>query len=228
MLAWAWGTGERGCPVRRRSTLTRSSRLPSSMRKSVRPVKSASRLARSMCFPCVRGRPRGECWLSQSGKGHRFRRKNAIVPASAGEACVKACNFGAIGMENGVPKIDYEKCVGCMACADACPTGAMEADSETRKRGLYRSEQVCGLHHVRQTVQVRRHRRCAQSSRTRVLGACTGCGPCAAKCPKKAITMRDRRAPRNKLDKVEKAPASRRRNPLLRLPQSLPLRLHRG
>lgn len=37
-----------------RSTLTRSSRLPSSMRKSVRPVKSALRLARSMCFPCVR------------------------------------------------------------------------------------------------------------------------------------------------------------------------------
>ena len=37
------------------------------------------------------------------------------------EACVKACNFGAIEMENGVPKIDYEKCVGCMACADARP-----------------------------------------------------------------------------------------------------------
>lgn len=37
------------------------------------------------------------------------------------EACVKACNFGAIEMENGVPKIDYEKCVGCMACADALP-----------------------------------------------------------------------------------------------------------
>ena len=36
---------------------------------------------------------------------------------------------------------------------------------------------------------------------------CTGCGLCAAKCPKKAITMRDRRAPRNKLDKVKKAPA---------------------
>ena len=46
---------------------------------------------------------------------------------------MKACNFGAIEMENGVPKIDYEKCVGCMACADACPTGAMEADFETRK-----------------------------------------------------------------------------------------------
>ena len=41
-----------------------------------------------------------------------------------------------------------------------------------------------------------------------MLGACTGCGLCAAKCPKKAITMRDRRAPRNKLDKVKKAPTA--------------------
>ena len=37
---------------------------------------------------------------------------------------------------------------------------------------------------------------------------CTGCGLCAAKCPKKAITMRDRRAPRNKMDKVKKAPVA--------------------
>jgi len=29
------------------------------------------------------------------------------------------------------------------------------------------------------------------------------------KCPRKAITMRDRRAPRNKMDKVKKAPAAK-------------------
>ena len=41
-----------------------------------------------------------------------------------------------------------------------------------------------------------------------MLGACTGCGLCAAKCPRKAIVMRDRRAPRNKMDKVKKAPVA--------------------
>lgn len=120
---------------------------------------------------------------------------------------MKACNFGAIEMENGVPKIDYEKCVGCMACADACPTGAMEADFETRKEAYIDPSKCVGCTMVRQTVQVRRHRRRAQAA-AQGSRRMHGCGLCAAKCPKKAITMRDRRAPRNKLDKVKKAPAA--------------------
>ncbi|MFR3405043.1 MAG: 4Fe-4S binding protein [Christensenellales bacterium] len=123
------------------------------------------------------------------------------------EACVKACNFGAIEMENGVPKIDYEKCVGCMACADACPTGAMEADFETRKEAYIDPSKCVGC-----TMCARQCKfdaiEGALKQPHKVLGACTGCGLCAAKCPKKAITMRDRRAPRNKLDKVKKAPAA--------------------
>lgn len=35
--------------------------------------------------------------------------------------CVQACKFGAMKLENGVAKVDREKCVGCMACAEACP-----------------------------------------------------------------------------------------------------------
>ena len=64
---------------------------------------------------------------------------------------------------------------------------------------------MCGLHHVRQKFDAIEG---ALKQTHKVLGACTGCGLCAAKCPKKAITMRDRRAPRNKLDKVKKAPAA--------------------
>ena len=123
------------------------------------------------------------------------------------EACVKACNFGAIEMENGVPKIDYEKCVGCMACADACPTGAMQADFESRKEAYIDPNKCVGC-----TLCTKQCKfdaiEGALKQPHKVLGACTGCGLCAAKCPKKAITMRDRRAPRNKLDKVKKAPAA--------------------
>jgi RnfABCDGE-type electron transport complex B subunit len=35
--------------------------------------------------------------------------------------CVKSCKFDAIHLVNGKIEIDYEKCVGCGACAKACP-----------------------------------------------------------------------------------------------------------
>ena len=35
--------------------------------------------------------------------------------------CAKACKFDAMHIVNGVAKVDRDKCVGCMACADACP-----------------------------------------------------------------------------------------------------------
>jgi electron transport complex protein RnfB len=34
---------------------------------------------------------------------------------------LKACKFGALSIVNGVAKVDREKCVGCGACAEACP-----------------------------------------------------------------------------------------------------------
>ena len=123
------------------------------------------------------------------------------------EACVKACNFGAIAMENGVPKIDYEKCVGCMACADACPTGAMQADYEQRMEAYIDPDKCIGC-----TLCTRQCKfdaiEGALKQTHKVLGACTGCGLCAEKFPKKTITMRTRRAPRNKMDKVKRAPAA--------------------
>lgn len=88
-----------------------------------------------------------------------------------------------------------------------CPTGAMEADFETRKEAYIDPSKCVGC-----TMCARQCKfdaiEGALKQPHKVLGACTGCGLCAAKCPKKAITMRDRRAPRNKLDKVKKAPAA--------------------
>ena len=37
--------------------------------------------------------------------------------------CVAACPFGALTMENGLPRLDQEKCTGCAKCAAACPRG---------------------------------------------------------------------------------------------------------
>ena len=38
-------------------------------------------------------------------------------------SCVKACNYGAISIQNGVDAVDEALCVGWMACAASCPTG---------------------------------------------------------------------------------------------------------
>lgn len=35
--------------------------------------------------------------------------------------CVKACQFDAMHIVNGVAKVDRSSCVGCGACAEACP-----------------------------------------------------------------------------------------------------------
>ncbi len=37
--------------------------------------------------------------------------------------CVAACNYDAIHIENGLAGVDYTACVGCGACARACPRG---------------------------------------------------------------------------------------------------------
>ncbi len=43
--------------------------------------------------------------------------------------CVKSCISGALSKENGVIKIDKEKCVGCLTCILVCPYGAVSQGS---------------------------------------------------------------------------------------------------
>ncbi|MBO4497226.1 MAG: 4Fe-4S binding protein [Lachnospiraceae bacterium] len=77
--------------------------------------------------------------------------------------CVKSCIAGAITKENGVVRIDSDKCVGCYTCILVCPYGAL-APGETG------AMQKCEL--------------CLQNS--------FGAPACAAGCPNKAIVYEDR------------------------------------
>jgi len=49
-------------------------------------------------------------------------RKICKVGCIACKACVKACQYDAIHVEDNLARIDYEKCTNCGECAKKCPT----------------------------------------------------------------------------------------------------------
>ena len=90
-------------------------------------------------------------------------------------ACVAACNFGAIKIgENGLPQFDYNKCVGCGACAKACPQLLIEL-IDARKKVLVQCN----------------NREKGKAAMTNCKVSCISCGICAKTCPKQAITITD-------------------------------------
>ncbi|MEG2769564.1 MAG: RnfABCDGE type electron transport complex subunit B [Oscillospiraceae bacterium] len=113
--------------------------------------------------------------------------------------CVKECKFDAIYVENGVAKVDNDKCTGCGECAKACPNDIIlilpesdkpvvlcvnkERGALTRKDcdagciGCMKCEKVCEF----DAIKV--HDNVASIDLTK----CTGCQKCVEICPVKAI-----------------------------------------
>ncbi len=86
--------------------------------------------------------------------------------------CVKACKYDAIHIVDGVARVDFEKCVGCMSCAAACPRGIITSVQ-------YGSDVIIGCaSHAKGSVTMRG---CTKG--------CVGCGMCVKVCPKGAITI---------------------------------------
>ena len=114
--------------------------------------------------------------------------------------CTKVCKFGAITVENGIARVDADKCIGCMQCVEACPrkvivpvtynTDIVIACSN-KDRGAY-TRQFCnvgcvGCHlcekqceydaiHVINNLAVIDYSKCVS------------CGRCAAVCPRRLIS----------------------------------------
>jgi RnfABCDGE-type electron transport complex B subunit len=52
--------------------------------------------------------------------------------------CVTACCFASMGMNsNGMPEVFFDKCVGCGACARACPRDVIEMHPEEQTLFVY-------------------------------------------------------------------------------------------
>lgn len=121
--------------------------------------------------------------------------------------CVKACQFGALSIQDGIARVDREKCVGCFACIEACPRGVIiktpyeaktlvpcsskDKGPAVRKAcsvgciGCKMCERACQFDAIHVTDNL------AAIDYTK----CTGCGACIAKCPRKLITDAQLRRP---------------------------------
>lgn len=86
--------------------------------------------------------------------------------------CVSVCSFDAISVENGIAKVDKDKCSGCGKCADACPKKVIALVPADAKKIVMCSSKDKGV---------------AVTKSCRV--GCIGCGLCAKACPVDAIIM---------------------------------------
>jgi len=86
--------------------------------------------------------------------------------------CVKACKYGAIKVLDGVAVVNRELCVGCMACANACPRKLITAVPYDKQVAIPCNSRAKGAVTVRGCTQ-----------------GCISCGLCVKICPEEAITI---------------------------------------
>jgi electron transport complex protein RnfB len=115
--------------------------------------------------------------------------------------CVRACEYGAVSVCNGVAKIDPKKCKGCSKCVEACPKGLISFVPLKRQAVVRCSNcdkgkdvmAVCNIGCIGCTKCVRTCEAQAVSMVNNVAvidpAKCTGCGKCAEACPRHVINM---------------------------------------
>ena len=116
-------------------------------------------------------------------------------------SCVKACDFDAIHIVDGIALVDKEKCVACGKCVATCPKALIELIPYDAKYAVqYSSKEfgkdvkaVCqeGCIGCKMCTRVCEYGAITVENNNAHIdqGKCTGCGKCAEKCPAKIIKM---------------------------------------
>ena len=114
--------------------------------------------------------------------------------------CIRACEFCAISIINGIAYIDKEKCVSCGKCIDTCPRNIIKfvpydknhiikCNSKDRGPAV---KSVCETGCISCTLCVRNCPEAAITMEDNLpvidYEKCTDCGTCKEKCPMKTIS----------------------------------------
>lgn len=86
--------------------------------------------------------------------------------------CVAACPFDAMHIVDGIAQVDWDKCVGCMKCAEACPKNLITKVPST-------ATDVVACNSTDKGAVVAKY--CDYG--------CIGCMKCVKECPSDAITV---------------------------------------
>ena len=101
--------------------------------------------------------------------------------------CQKACPFGAIEFENKIAKINYDKCVECMACVRKCPTKVIKGDISKKQKVTIEQELCVGCTICKKQCKFDAIQGELKDKHIVDETKCVGCHLCIQKCPKKAI-----------------------------------------
>lgn len=114
-------------------------------------------------------------------------------------SCVDACSFDAIHIVNGVAVVDKEACKACKKCIEVCPNHLIELVPYDSKVKVNCSSKDKGKDVMKACsvgcIGCKLCEKACQFDAVKVENnvahidyeKCTGCGACAAKCPKKII-----------------------------------------
>ena len=114
-------------------------------------------------------------------------------------SCAAACKFGAISVSDGLAHVDHEKCVGCLACIDACPkkiivkvpysADIVVACSSKEKGAAIRKYCIIGCIGCKICEKACPHDAIHVVNNLASIdySKCISCGICAQKCPRKLI-----------------------------------------
>ncbi len=123
--------------------------------------------------------------------------------------CYRSCPFNAIEMVNGLPAINFDRCVACGKCVEACPRGIISLEVVKNETNYaVRCSSLLAGRAVRKmcTVGCIGCKRCEKACPVDAIHVvdnlahidyetCQGCGDCAEACPTKCITIVGGRIP---------------------------------